>query len=42
MMQVNFRVTSEEYYRIKHDAHQHDMSISEYLRWLIKKERDGK
>ena len=40
MVQVNFRLVSDEYIKLKHDAHQHDMTISDYLRWLIKKERE--
>ena len=30
---------NEEYARLKKDAHAHEMTISEYVRWLIKKER---
>lgn len=30
---------NEEYARLKKDAHAHEMTVSEYVRWLIKKER---
>ena len=42
--QTVFRQTREEYENLKNDAHAHRMNISEYLRWLIEKQRkeDGK
>lgn len=36
---VNFKVKEGERERIKKDAHRHEMNISEYLRFLIEKER---
>lgn len=29
----------KEYEQLKKDAHAHEMTISEYVRWLIQKER---
>lgn len=42
--QTVFRQTQAEYEKLKNDAHAHRMNISEYLRWLIDKQRkeDGK
>lgn len=37
--QTVFRQTKEEYEQLKNDAHAHRMNISEYLRWLIDKQR---
>jgi hypothetical protein len=36
---VNFKVKEGERERLKNDAHAHRMNISEYLRFLIEKER---
>lgn len=36
---VNFKVKEGEHERIKKDAYRHEMNISEYLRFLIEKER---
>ena len=36
---VNFKVKEGERERIKKDAYRHEMNISEYLRWLIDKQR---
>ena len=36
---VNFKVKDEEREKLKNDAHAHRMNISEYLRFLIEKER---
>lgn len=36
---VNFKVKEGERERIKNDAYAHRMNISEYIRWLIEKER---
>ena len=36
---VNFKVKDGERERIKKDAYMHEMNISEYLRWLIDKQR---
>ena len=36
---VNFKVKEGERERLKNDAHAHRMNISEYLRWLIDKQR---
>ena len=37
--QTVFRQTPSEYEKLKNDAHAHRMNISEYLRFLIEKER---
>lgn len=37
---VNFRVTAEEKERLKKDAHRHEMTVTEYLKWLIERERE--
>lgn len=36
---VNFKVKEGEREKLKNDAHAHRMNISEYLRWLIERER---
>ena len=36
---VNFKVKEGEREKLKFDAHAHRMNISEYLRFLIEKER---
>ena len=36
---VNFKVKDGEREKLKNDAHAHRMKISEYLRFLIEKER---
>ena len=36
---VNFKVKEVEREKLKNDAHAHRMNISEYLRFLIEKER---
>ena len=33
------KLTQEENERLKHEAHQHDMNVSQYIRYLIEKER---
>lgn len=37
--QTVFRQTPSEYEKLKNDAYAHRMNISEYLRWLIEKQR---
>ena len=37
--QTVFRQTQAEYEKLKNDAYAHRMNISEYLRYLIEKER---
>lgn len=39
--QTVFRQTIEEFEILKNDACKHKMNISDYLRFLIKKEREG-
>ena len=39
---VNFKVKEGEREKLKNDAHAHRMNISEYLRFLIEKERQYK
>ena len=36
---VNFKVKEGERERIKKDAYRHEKNISEYIRWLIDKQR---
>ena len=36
---VNFKVKEGEREKLKNDAHAHRMNISEYLRFLVEKER---
>ena len=38
--QTVFRQTEEEFEQLKNDAHAHRMNISEYLRFLVEKERE--
>lgn len=37
---VNFKVKEGEREKLKNDAYAHRMNISEYLRWLIDKQRN--
>ena len=37
--QTVFRQTKEEFEQLKNDAYEHKMNISDYLRFLIEKER---
>jgi hypothetical protein len=37
---VNFKVKEGEREKLKNDAHSHRMNISEYLRFLVEKERE--
>ena len=39
--QTVFRQTKEEFEQLKNDAHEHKMNISDYLRYLVLKERNG-
>lgn len=36
------KLTQEENELLKREAHQHEMNVSEYIRYLIKKERERK
>ena len=38
--QTVFRQTKEEFEQLKNDAYAHRMNISEYLRFLVEKERE--
>lgn len=40
LVSMQIKVEPEEREQIRHDAHQHDMNVSEYVRWLIEKERN--
>ena len=40
--QTVFRQTKEEYEELKRDAHAHNMNVSEYIRYLVAKEREEK
>lgn len=35
------KLTPEENELLKHEAHQHDMNVSQYIRYLIEKERNS-
>lgn len=37
---VNIRMTEAERERLKKDAHRHEMNVTKYLKWLIKRERE--
>lgn len=37
----NIKLTEEENKQLAHEAHKHDMNVSEYIRWLINKEREN-
>lgn len=39
--QTVFRQTKEEFEQLKNDAYEHKMNISDYLRYLVLKERNG-
>ena len=39
--QTVFRQTKEEFEELKRDAHAHNMNVSEYIRYLVAKERKG-
>lgn len=34
------KLMPDENEQLKHEAHQHDMNVSEYIRYLIQKERE--
>ncbi len=36
----NIRLTEDENKQLVADAHAHGMNVSEYIRWLIEKERE--
>lgn len=36
----NIRLTEDENKQLVSDAHAHGMNVSEYIRWLIEKERE--
>lgn len=36
---IIIQMTDEEKQLIKKDAHKHEMNVSEYVRWLIEKQR---
>ena len=38
----NIRLTEEENRQLKADAHAHNMNVSEYIRWLVERERDNR
>ena len=38
--QTVFRQTKEEFEQLKNDAYKHKMNISDYLRYLVAKERE--
>lgn len=40
--QTVFRQTKEEFEQLKNDAYEHKMNISDYLRYLVAKERKGR
>ena len=36
----NIRLSEDENRQLKADAHAHGMNVSEYIRWLVEKERN--
>lgn len=40
MIHLTLKLEVEEREQLKKDAHRHEMNVSEYLRWLIQKQRD--
>ena len=36
----NFKITEQERRQLKQDAHRHEMNKSEYIRFLVEKERE--
>ena len=40
--QTVFRQTPEEFEQLKNDAYEHKMNISDYLRYLVAKERKAR
>ena len=38
--QTVFRQTKEEFEQLKNDAYEHKLNISDYLRYLVAKERE--
>ena len=36
---IMVKATDEEKIQLRKDAHRHEMNISEYIRWLIDKQR---
>lgn len=39
MIYLNFKIAEGEKALLKKDAYRHEMNVSEYLRWLIEKQR---
>lgn len=37
----NFKLTEEENQQLKRDAYAHGMNVSEYIRWLVVRERES-
>lgn len=38
----NIKLTEDENNKLKADAHAHGMNVSEYIRWLVEKERKSR
>ena len=36
----NFKLTEDENKQLKLDAYAHGMNVSEYIRWLVERERE--
>lgn len=41
MKQILVNISEKEHILLKKDAHKHEMNVSEYVRWLVKKEREN-
>ena len=41
LVSMQIKMEREEREQVKADAYRHGMNISEYVRWLIQKERDS-
>ena len=39
MKQILINISEKEHILLKKDAHNHEMNVSEYVRWLVRKER---
>lgn len=37
---INIRTTEKERDQLRKDAYRHEMNVSEYIRWLIERERE--
>lgn len=38
----NIKLTEEENTQLRKDAYAHEMNVTDYIKWLVKKEREEK